>query len=124
MFVGVKSPLPVDDCVKMLTRGGQLDMKIGSAGEVDRIFERGAAGLRFTHNPTPPRALPSVQGLAYFQVSRDGDEWQNVRSTLTLAVRLNERYIVGNIQGQRALSIRTAGGQTTTMEFTLYVVKM
>jgi hypothetical protein len=29
--------------------------------------------------------------------------------------------IAGNIQGQRILTIKT-GGQTTTMQFTLYVV--
>jgi hypothetical protein len=34
---------------------------------------------------------------------------------------LNEHLIAGNIQGQRVLSIKTAG-QTTTMQFTLYVV--
>ncbi len=123
MYVGVKSPLPVEESVRMLTTG-QLDMKIGSAGEVDKIFERSAAGLRFTYTPTPPRALPSMQGLAYFQVSRDSPEWQNVRNSLTLAVRLKATSVVGNIQGQRVLTIKTAAGPTTTMEFTLYVVKI
>jgi type VI secretion system protein ImpJ len=123
MYVGVKSPLPVEESVKMLTTG-QLDMKIGSAGEVDKIFERGSQGLRFTYTAAPPRALPSMQGLAYFQVSRDSAEWQNVRSSLTLAIRLKESLIVGNIQGQRVLTIKTAAGPTTTMEFTLYVVKV
>jgi len=46
-----------------------------------------------------------------------------VRKTLTLAIRLNELKIVGNIQGQRVLTIQRADGQPTTMEFTLYVVK-
>src|SRR5437763_15290183 len=123
LFVGVKSPLPVEESVRMLTTG-QLDMKIGSAGEVDKIFERGAAGLRFTYTATPPRALPSMQGLAYFQVNRDSSEWQNVRNSLTLAIRLKESLIVGNIQGQRVLTIKTAAGPTTTMEFTLYVIKV
>src|SRR5262249_41895755 len=123
MYVGVKSPLPVEESVKMLTTG-QLDMKIGSAGEGDKIFERGSQGLRFTYTAAPPRALPAMQGLAYFQVSRDSAEWQNVRSSLSCAIRLKESLIVGNIQGQRVLNIKTAAGPTTTMEFTLYVVKV
>ena len=46
---------------------------------------------------------------------------QNLRS-LTLAIRLNETRIAGNIQGQQALTIRY-GGQTTTLQFTLFVAK-
>jgi type VI secretion system protein ImpJ len=45
MFVGVKSPLPAEECVALLTRG-QLDMKIGSSEHVDNIDQRGAEGLR------------------------------------------------------------------------------
>jgi type VI secretion system protein ImpJ len=44
-----------------------------------------------------------------------------VQRSLTLAIRLNENRIAGNIQGQRILTIKT-GGQTTTLQFTLYVV--
>jgi type VI secretion system protein ImpJ len=122
MFVGVKTPVKPEECVVMLTKG-QLDMKIGSSEKVDRIFQMGAAGLKFTHQPTPPRALPSIAGMNYFQVSRDGDEWQNVRQTLTLAIRLNELKIAGNIEKQRTLTIMKSDGQTTTMEFTLFVLK-
>jgi len=122
MYVGVKTPVDAKECVAMLTKG-QLDMKIGSSEKVDRIFQMGAAGLKFTHTPTPPRALPSIPGMNYFQVSRDSEEWQNVRQTLTLAIRLNELKIAGNIQGQRTLTILKSDGQTTTMEFTLFVVK-
>jgi type VI secretion system protein ImpJ len=124
MYVGVKSPLPVDECVKLLTKSGQLDMKIGSSDRVDRIYQLGQAGLKFTHSPQPPRALPVIKDLIYFQVSRESqqEEWQNVQKSLTLAIRLNETRIAGNIQGQRTLTIRTAG-QTTTLDFTLFVVK-
>jgi type VI secretion system protein ImpJ len=64
-----------------------------------------------------------VSGLIYFQVSRESqlEEWQNVQKSLTLAIRMNENRIAGNIQGQRILTIKT-GGQTTTLQFTLYVV--
>jgi len=43
-----------------------------------------------------------------------------------MAVRLNERLIAGNIQGQRVLTVKTGGpnsSQTTTMQFTLFVVE-
>jgi type VI secretion system protein ImpJ len=122
MYVGVKSPLPPEDSVRLLVKGG-LDMKIGSSENVDRIFQKGAGGLRFQHAPAPPRVLPAAQGLLYLQVSRAEEEWKNVVRTLTLAIRLNETRVAGNIQGQRTLTVKTGPGQTTTMEFTLYVVK-
>jgi type VI secretion system protein ImpJ len=124
MYVGVRSTLQPDDCIKLLTRGG-LDMKIGSSERVDEIYRLGQAGLKFAHSPRPPRALPALSGLVYFQVSRDSqqEEWQNVQRTLTLAIRLKEHLIAGNIEGQRVLAIKTGGQATAKMQFTLYVVK-
>ncbi len=122
MYVGVKSRLPDEEAKRLLERGG-LDMKIGSSEQVDRIFKMGAVGLRFQHKPAPPRVLPAVQGLIYFEVSRGTEEWQNVQRSLTLAIRMNETRIAGPMEGQRILTIKSAPGQTTTMEFTLYVVK-
>lgn len=123
MFVGVQSPLSVEENIRLLTRAGQLDMKIGSSDRVDEIFRLGQAGLRFAHSPRPPRALPQTPGLVYYQINRESqlEEWQNVQRSLTLALRLNENLIVGNIQGQRVLTIKNRG-QTATMQFTLYLV--
>jgi type VI secretion system protein ImpJ len=123
VFIGVQSPLEHDEVVKLLTEPGRLDMKIGSSDRADAIFRQGQAGLRFAYCPQTPRALPSMPTLTYFQVSRSSpqNEWEHVQRTLTLALRLNEHLIAGNIQGQRVLKIKS-GGISTTMQFTLYVV--
>jgi len=70
-----------------------------------------------------PRTLPEREGLIYFQISRESQlqEWQSVQRELTLAIRLNQKLIVGNMQGQRELTINT-GYKTTNMRFTLYLV--
>src|SRR5262249_28930911 len=122
-FVGVKSTLPAEECINLLTKSS-LDMKIGSSDRVDDIFKRGQAGLRFAHSPRPPRALPSLPGLGYFPVDRASqqDEWANAQKSLTLAIRLNEHRIAGDIQGQRVLTIKTSDNQATAFQFTLYVV--
>ena len=125
MYVGVQVPAEVsaEECIRMLTKSGQLDMKIASSDRVDEVFKQGMRGLTFAHSPRPPRALPTKAGLVYFQVNRDAqqEEWQKVQKSLALAIRLNENLIAGNIQGQRILSIK-ASGKVTTMQFTLYVV--
>ena len=123
MFVGVHSPrLSAEECVRLLTRGGLLDMKLGSAGRVEEIFKFGATGLKFEYKAGPPGVLPS--GRTYFQVNRDSQqqEWDDVRRSLTLAIRLNERNIQGSIQGQQELRVAIAG-QTHTMQFHLYVLR-
>jgi type VI secretion system protein ImpJ len=124
LYVGVQSPLEAEECIRLLTKPGQLDMKIGSSDRVDTIFRMGQAGLRVVHTPRPPRALPALPGQIYFQIQREaaGGEWPHVQRSLTLAIRLNETLVAGNIQGQRVLTIRTAGGQSATLQFTLYVV--
>jgi type VI secretion system protein ImpJ len=123
MFVGVLTTLTPEQCVRMLSPGG-LDMKIASAAQADRIFTRRQAGLKFTHTPNPPRVLPASPGLVYFQVDPHSqpEVWDAVKSELTLALRLNEKRIAGNIRGERILKIATGGGQTATLQFTLYIV--
>ena len=128
MFVGVQSPLPQANVVRLITKTGQLDMKIGSAGRVDEIFVKGQKGLDFTPEPHPPRMLPARGDLTYFQVNRDSQksEWAEVQKSLTLAIRLNQNRIAvsaqGDIQGQRSLTIKQATGPTTTMQFVLFLV--
>jgi type VI secretion system protein ImpJ len=124
LFIGVQSPLEAEECIRLLTRPGQLDMKVGSSDRVDTIFRLGQAGLRIAPCPRPPQALPTEPGLLYFQLPRESQEseWNQVHRSLTLALRLNETLIAGNIQGQRTLTIKTGAGQTAPLEFTLYVV--
>ncbi|HMP59214.1 MAG TPA: type VI secretion system baseplate subunit TssK [Gemmatales bacterium] len=127
MFVGMRSPLPAEEAQRLMTKdprsGHGLDMKIGSSERADEIFKLGLPGLRFNYNPKPPRALPSIPGLIYFEVDRASqkEEWARVQQTLTLAIRMNERLIDGNIQGQKRLTIRTSG-QNTWIELTLFVM--
>jgi type VI secretion system protein ImpJ len=123
MYLGVRAPLDPAETVRLLTQQGQLDMKIGSSERVDAIFRQGAAGLRFTHLSHAPRALPMPQGQVYFEVLRvaQDPEWQQVRRSLNLAIRINENLISGNIEGQRTLTIRH-GGQTVPLQFTLYLM--
>jgi type VI secretion system protein ImpJ len=123
MYVGVQSPLDPEKLLALLTKPGQLDMKIGSADRVDTIFKLGQAGLRVVACKVPPRALPALADQTYFLVQREAapQEWAAVEKAQTMAVRLNENLIAGNIQNQQVLTIKT-GGQTTTLQITLYVV--
>ena len=123
MYLGVRSNVTQEECVRMLLRPERLGMKIGSSDRVETIFTRGQEGLRFTHAPRPPRDLPAAPNLTYFEVSRESstNEWAQVQKMKTLAVRIQERDVIGSIDGQRELTIKT-GGQSTTFAFTLYLI--
>jgi type VI secretion system protein ImpJ len=129
MFVGVRCPLPTARVIDLLTTPGELDMKIGSGSRVDQMFMRGIEGLEFTYAPQPPRVLPTMPDLTFFQVSRESQqaEWAHVQASLALAIRVNDTRLVlgssGNLNGQRSLSLKAQDGQAaTTMQVSLFVV--
>jgi type VI secretion system protein ImpJ len=123
MFVGVSTPLSAEKCIALLKPGG-LDMKIGSSSRADDIFKYGRTGLKFAHTPLPPRSLPQKNGLYYFQVDRGSqqEEWTQVQKELSLAIRVNESRVLGNIDRQQVLTIKTPDGQQSSLQFTLYIM--
>jgi len=122
MYIGVHCTLDPEEVIRLM-RPGALDMKIGSSERVEAIFRMGELGLKFTHTPNPPPALPRDPGLTYFQVSRDqaDDEWKRVERSLTLAIRLNEELVTGSIDRQQILHLRF-GAIETSLRLTLYVL--
>ena len=109
LYIGVRSPLEPEPCVELLR---QIDMKVGSSDRIETIYRMGDIGLKFSHVPGPslPQALPRDKGLTYFQINRElqQTEWQSVERSLTLAIRFNEKMIVGNIDRQEIVNLRLA----------------
>ncbi len=98
-------------------------MKVGSSEHVDDLHRQGATGLRFVMETVPPKMLPAIPGQVYFQLLPEpgNPEWVNVKKSLTLAVRLNDSLVLGTIQNQRRITVRSAG-RNVTLQFSLYVV--
>jgi type VI secretion system protein ImpJ len=120
MFVGVQSSLKPEECNDLI---GQLETKIGSSDRVDKMYRERRPCLNFVQR-TAPRSLPNVKGLTFFQVDRDAQpaEWDHVKRSHTLAVRLNERRVEGSIENHEELTIKH-NGQSIKLGFALYVIK-
>lgn len=122
MYIGVQSPLEPDACADLMMR--QLDMKVGSSDRVEMIYKMGDVGLRFSHvaASTMPQSLPRPQGLTYFQINRELqlNEWQLAEKSLSLAIRFNEKLIVGNIDRQEVVHLRL--DSELPFRFTLFVL--
>jgi hypothetical protein len=107
----------------LLTRAGILDARMGSADRVNRALPTGKRGLECVAVSKPPRELPTVPGLVYFQIARGSspEEWQYLQKSLRLAIWVNENRIAGPIEGQRTLRIRLPQFEIS-LEFNLFVI--
>jgi type VI secretion system protein ImpJ len=122
-FVGVmRGSLSEKECFELLSPGA-LDWKLGSARQVDALFEYGAEGLHLTPLPQAPRALPPSREWIYFEVSRQNSAWKDVLQTQTLAMRLKDVLIVNRneLQGERKLVVSIRGKQYA-LHFALFAV--
>jgi type VI secretion system protein ImpJ len=122
-FVGVmRGNLSETDCLGLLRPGG-MNWKLGSARQVDSLFEHGQEGLTLTQLPQAPRALPPSRDWMYFEVSRQNAAWRDVLDTQTLAMRLRDNLIVNRseLQGERNLVVSAAGKQVA-LQFALFAV--
>lgn len=122
-FVGVaRGGLTEKECLALLSPGG-LDWKLGSARQVDALFQYGAAGLHLTPLPQAPRALPPRGDWSYYEVTRQDAAWKDVLETQTLAMRLKDTLILNraDLQGERKLVV-ALGEKQAALQFALFAV--
>lgn len=127
-YVGVlRGEISVEACDALLNVDGQgesqLDLKLGSARQVDHLFRMGVPGLKLIRMDRSPRALPEKGGWLYYQVSRENVAWNDVRDSQSLAIRLRETHILNRdaLIGKRPIQV-SHKGQPVTMEFSLFAV--
>jgi type VI secretion system protein ImpJ len=72
---------------EVIRRVPQL-LKISSASGVERLVRQALPGLGLVHSPQPPAALPIKLNYHYFQLDRNGPEWEAVRKSRNLAVHV------------------------------------
>ena len=123
-FIGVnKGDLTYQECRDLLS-AGQLDWKLGSARQVEILFNRRAEGLTLTPLDRPIRALPAGQDWMFYEVVRtSNDAWRDVQETQTLAMRLKDTLIVNKnqLQGEKQLVVSIMG-RPVPLEFALFAV--
>ena len=121
-YVGVhRGTLSDQDCLLLLSPG-TLNWKLGSARQVDEMFQRGKISLELRPQGTAPPILPKSHWL-YFQVGRENLAWNDVLQTQTLAMRLQDRLIANldSLQGSSTILVSYAGKQVP-LQFALYAV--
>jgi len=127
-YVGVlRGEISAEECDALLNVDGQraarLDLKLGSARQVDHLFRMGVPGLKLMRMDRTPRALPDKGGWLYYQVGRESVAWNDVRDSQSLAMRLRDTHIVngGSLVGSRRVEVLHEGNPVT-FEFALFAL--
>jgi len=123
-YIGVsKGDLNDQECRSLLS-AGHLDWKLGSARQVEFLFQNRAEGLELNPVDRTVRALPARKDWVYYEVpKREAPAWRDVQQTQTLAMRLKDSLIINRdrLQGQQEIVVQ-AFGRTTKLQFALFAV--
>lgn len=117
-YIGVQARLKPNEVESLLREA--LDMKVGSAEEVDTLYRFGRAGVKMNRVTDPPRILP-LNNWTYWQIDRASDSWKDVEASLNLGIRINENQVASQIDGQQEFEIRYQEDQVQ-FRFTLYAI--
>ncbi|MFK7818578.1 MAG: type VI secretion system baseplate subunit TssK [Planctomycetaceae bacterium] len=105
-YIGVESRLKSSE-VEQLLGEQKLDMKVGSADEVDTIYRYARQGAKLSRISDPPRDFPQAR-WTFWRIDRTSDAWSKVEDTLGLGIRFNDKQVEGEIDGQHRVEIYNA----------------
>ena len=123
LFLGVETDMEHDACVKLLLSTKEvkslLDIKMGSAEQIQQIFKQALRGLKLEPITIPPRDLLQVKGVVFFEVEQNVF-WRNVSETGTLAVMLSPKHAPLTDDG--SVTVTLPGSRNKTLKFALFVI--
>jgi type VI secretion system protein ImpJ len=123
-YIGVlRGDVPEAECHRLLTGNADLDWKLGSADEVDRLFRMGLPGLELFPLERPPRALPARVGWSYYRIGTENPAYKAVQLSQSLAIRLRDSSVANSrtLAGQRRVDV-ASGERPGALEFAVFAV--
>jgi type VI secretion system protein ImpJ len=123
-YIGVQSSLSFSEVQALLDKRSPayIDFKMGASEEVDIRYRDAREGVSFTPEPDPPKIFPHAN-WSYFRVDRQSQPWEKVEETLNLAIRFNERLVVGKIDREEKLTLHhPTSGKTIGVSFAIFAM--
>jgi type VI secretion system protein ImpJ len=68
-------------------------MKLCSATHIESLISHALPGLRLTHVPNPPRAIPVKLRHHYFSIEQTGQAWESIQRARNFAVYAPSDFI-------------------------------
>jgi type VI secretion system protein ImpJ len=99
-----------------------LHWKLGSARQVEGLFQTQKPGLLLIQQDNAPKELPSNEWI-YYEVTRTGDAWPDVVATQSLAMRYKDTLVDNreSLEGERTLVINVPP-KKVELQFGLFAV--
>lgn len=103
-FIGVRSELHPEK-LEQLFSSRWLDWKLGSSRTINQIYTNAEAGLSLRRVVGVHDTLPALKDQTFFVVKKVGVYWEHVSESRTLALKVNDRYIVDEAKGANILTV-------------------
>jgi len=81
MYLAISAEMKEADLIKL----GPRLVKVGSANQIETFIRQALPGVRITHLPSPPGAIPIKMNYQYFSLNQAGEEWDAVGRARNLA---------------------------------------
>lgn len=123
-FIGIMKGNLASDTLHELLAPGNMDWKLGSLSQVDRLFAQRSPGIELRSTQNMPSSLPRGEEWVYYEVlGLDQPAWKDVKSTGTLAMRISDEIIVqrDSLVGQKTLLV-SFERKTIPLQFALFGV--
>lgn len=122
-YLGV-DPINVskDECLALL--GDKVDWRLGSSDKVQEYFVKLIPGVQLKPLTQAPGVLPNRGNWIYYRVRNEGNPWQHVQATQTLAMRVNSQHIANldSLEGSRRLRL-SVESTIYSLEFAIFAVR-
>ena len=82
LFLGVQSALPMAELIDVVP----LRFKVGAPDDVDKLVLSAMAGVRVSHTPQVPAAIPVRPGASYFAIEARGPLYERMLQAQSLAL--------------------------------------
>jgi type VI secretion system protein ImpJ len=82
LILGVQAAVPATELVEMIP----LRLKVGAPDDVDRLVLSAMAGVRLSHLPQVPPAIPVRPGTHYFQLEPRGPLYERMLQAQTISL--------------------------------------
>ena len=87
-YVAIMAGVPEEKVVREVP----LKAKISSLDRVNLLIAQAVRGVPVKHLPTPPAEIPVQPGRSYFQMLKQGEHWDAVKSSRTMSIYIPPEF--------------------------------
>jgi predicted component of type VI protein secretion system len=123
-FLGIHKGSMDAETVHRAMSPGNLDWKMGSQDQVERLFTQRSLGVEIKRCSGSPAMLPKGDEWLYYEViDMERSPWKDVESTGTLSIRFGDTILLhrDRLPGQRSIQVQF-GSHTLHLQFALFGV--